>query len=193
MAHIGLVLKTRAENLLSLWIHIMAEQQEEDSKVNSPPPPPPPPFLEVICKSLGKTSRFAAGTKAGFAVSLINRKLDVGAPFVLHIEAVKDGEEPISFGPDAVLVDYGNDWKLQTFTVLDYGVGVRQAEHFQQIPKQQRSDGSRPAMTATKPGISFLYMAKILVAFVLLFVLGASFTLALENLPRLILFINSFM
>ncbi|XP_061945557.1 uncharacterized protein LOC133669439 isoform X4 [Populus nigra] len=182
----------------------MAEQQEEDSKVNSPPPPPPPPvlsfsifliqsccFLEVICKSLGKTSRFAAGTKAGFAVSLINRKLDVGAPFVLHIEAVKDGEEPISFGPDAVLVDYGNDWKLQTFTVLDYG-GVRQAEHFQQIPKQ-RSDGSRPAMTATKPGISFLYMAKILVAFVLLFVLGASFTLALENLPRLILFINSFM
>ncbi|XP_052302621.1 uncharacterized protein LOC7482379 isoform X2 [Populus trichocarpa] len=190
MAHIGLVLKTRAENLLSLWIHIMAEQQEEDSKVNSPPPPPP--FLEVICKSLGKTSRFAAGTKAGFAVSLINRKLDVGAPFVLHIEAVKDGEEPISFGPDAVLVDYGNDWKLQTFTVLDYG-GVRQAEHFQRIPKQQSSDGSRPAKTATNPGISFLYMAKILVAFVLLFVLGASFTLALENLPRLILFINSFM
>ncbi|XP_052302626.1 uncharacterized protein LOC7482379 isoform X7 [Populus trichocarpa] len=189
MAHIGLVLKTRAENLLSLWIHIMAEQQEEDSKVNSPPPPPP--FLEVICKSLGKTSRFAAGTKAGFAVSLINRKLDVGAPFVLHIEAVKDGEEPISFGPDAVLVDYGNDWKLQTFTVLDY-VGVRQAEHFQRIPKQS-SDGSRPAKTATNPGISFLYMAKILVAFVLLFVLGASFTLALENLPRLILFINSFM
>eukprot|EP00258_Populus_trichocarpa_P022762 XP_024438781.1 uncharacterized protein LOC7482379 isoform X1 [Populus trichocarpa] len=182
----------------------MAEQQEEDSKVNSPPPPPPVLsfsifliqsccFLEVICKSLGKTSRFAAGTKAGFAVSLINRKLDVGAPFVLHIEAVKDGEEPISFGPDAVLVDYGNDWKLQTFTVLDYGVGVRQAEHFQRIPKQQSSDGSRPAKTATNPGISFLYMAKILVAFVLLFVLGASFTLALENLPRLILFINSFM
>ncbi|XP_011034277.1 PREDICTED: uncharacterized protein LOC105132457 isoform X6 [Populus euphratica] len=182
----------------------MAEQ-EEDSKVNSPPSPPPPPpvlsfsifliqsccFLEVICKSLGKTSRFAAGTKAGFAVSLINRKLDVGAPFVLHIEAVKDGEEPISFGPDAVLVDYGNGWKLQTFSVLDYG--VRQAEHFQRIPKQQSSDGSRPATTATNPGISFLYMAKILVAFVLLFVLGASFTLALENLPRLILFINSFM
>ncbi|XP_011034274.1 PREDICTED: uncharacterized protein LOC105132457 isoform X3 [Populus euphratica] len=183
----------------------MAEQ-EEDSKVNSPPSPPPPPpvlsfsifliqsccFLEVICKSLGKTSRFAAGTKAGFAVSLINRKLDVGAPFVLHIEAVKDGEEPISFGPDAVLVDYGNGWKLQTFSVLDYGAGVRQAEHFQRIPKQS-SDGSRPATTATNPGISFLYMAKILVAFVLLFVLGASFTLALENLPRLILFINSFM
>ncbi|KAJ6763252.1 hypothetical protein OIU79_023904 [Salix purpurea] len=36
-------------------------------------------------------------------------------------------------------------------------------------------------------------MAKILVAFVMLFVLGASFTIALENLPKLILFINSFM
>ncbi|KAJ6693906.1 hypothetical protein OIU85_004672 [Salix viminalis] len=170
----------------------MAEQEGEDSKVNSPrPPPPPPPVLEVICKGLGKTSRFAAGTKAGFAVSLINRKLDIGSPFVLHIEAVKDREEPISFGPDAVLVDYGNGWKLQTVTVLDYG-GARQAELFQRIPKQS-SDGSRPAETASKPDISFLYMAKILVAFVMLFVLGASFTIALENLPKLILFINSFM
>ncbi|KAJ6360236.1 hypothetical protein OIU77_004273 [Salix suchowensis] len=117
----------------------MAAQKGEDSKVNSPrpppPPPPPPPVLEVICKGLGKTSRFAAGTKAGFAVSLINRKLDIGSPFVLHIEAVKDREEPISFGPDAVLVDYGNGWKLQTVTVLDYG-GARQAELFQRIPKQ---------------------------------------------------------
>ncbi|KAJ6360243.1 hypothetical protein OIU77_004278 [Salix suchowensis] len=112
----------------------MAEQEGEDSKVNSPRPPPPPPVLEVICKGLGKTSRFAAGTKAGFAVSLINRKLDIGSPFVLHIEAVKDREEPISFGPDAVLVDYGNGWKLQTVTVLDYG--ARQAELFQRIPKQ---------------------------------------------------------
>ncbi|KAJ6434008.1 hypothetical protein OIU84_017677 [Salix udensis] len=113
----------------------MAAQEGEDSKVNSPRPPFPPPVLEVICNGLGKTSRFAAGTKAGFAVSLINRKLDIGSPFVLHIEAVKDREEPISFGPDAVLVDYGNGWKLQTVTVLDYG-GARQAEHFQQIPKQ---------------------------------------------------------
>ncbi|CAK7341547.1 unnamed protein product [Dovyalis caffra] len=167
----------------------MAEQEEEDSKVSSPQPPHP--VLEVICKSLAKTSRFAAGTKAGFAVSLLNRKLDIGAPFVLHIEAVKDGEEPISFGPDAVLVDYGNGWKLQTVTVLDYG-GVRQTEHFPQIPTQN-SDGSRPAKTASKPGIGFVYIAKIVVAFILLFVLGAIFTLALENLPRLILFINSFM
>ncbi|KAF2306872.1 hypothetical protein GH714_022256 [Hevea brasiliensis] len=48
-------------------------------------------FLEVACKSLGKISRFAAGTRAGFAVSLINRKLEAGAALVLHIEAVKRG------------------------------------------------------------------------------------------------------
>ena len=70
---------------------------------------------------MGKISRFAVGTKAGFAVALINRKLASGVPLVLHIEAVKDEEEPISFGPDALLVDYGNGWKLKTVTELDYG------------------------------------------------------------------------
>ncbi|KAG5232870.1 maltase-glucoamylase, intestinal protein [Salix suchowensis] len=169
----------------------MAAQKGEDSKVNSPrpppPPPPPPPVLEVICKGLGKTSRFAAGTKAGFAVSLINRKLDIGSPFVLHIEAVKDREEPISFGPDAVLVDYGNGWKLQTVTVLDYGEERQGREERQKMRERETRE------TASKPDISFLYMAKILVAFVMLFVLGAGFTIALENLPKLILFINSFM
>ena len=77
-------------------------------------------FMEVVCKSSGKKSRFAAGTKAGFAVSLINRKLGIGALLALHIEAVKEGEEPISFGPDAVLVSYGNGWKLQTVTEVDF-------------------------------------------------------------------------
>lgn len=74
----------------------------------------------MVCRSSGKKSRFAAGTKAGFAVLLINRKLGIGAPLALHIEAVKDGEEPISFGPEAVLVNYGNGWKLQTVTELDF-------------------------------------------------------------------------
>ncbi|CAA0809762.1 Unknown protein [Striga hermonthica] len=39
--------------------------------------------------------------------------------------------------------------------------------------------------------ISILYIAKILFAFLLIFIFGAVFTLALENLPRLILFVNS--
>ena len=87
-------------------------------------------FLEVVCQSSGKKSRFAAGTKAGFAVFLINKKLGIGFPLALHIEAVKEGEEPISFGPEAVLVNYGNGWKLQTVTEVDFpgigkGEGVR--------------------------------------------------------------------
>ncbi|XP_022719949.1 uncharacterized protein LOC111277797 [Durio zibethinus] len=169
----------------------MAEEFPEE--VNSPQPPP---FLEVICKSSGKKSRFAVGTKAGFAVSLINRKLGIGAPLALHIEAVKEGEEPISFGPDAVLVNYDNGWKLQTVTELDFP-GTRKEDAVRgvstQIPFVKNFDDSHSAKGASKPGISFLYIAKILAAFILMFVLAGIFMLALENLPRLILFINSSM
>ncbi|KAJ8763203.1 hypothetical protein K2173_025588 [Erythroxylum novogranatense] len=167
---------------------------EEDSKSESTLPASP--IVEVLCKSSRKTSRFAVGSKAGFAVSLINRKLEDGAPVALYIEAVKDGEEPISFGPDAVLVNYGEGWKLQTVTELDYGLGIRKKEHVQLIPTQilnkvRTSDGTHSTKAVVKPGISFLYIAKILVAFGLIFVLGAIFTLALENLPRLLLFVNT--
>lgn len=47
---------------------------------------------------------------------MINKKLAVGAPLALHIEAFKEGEEPVTFGPNAILVNYGTDWKLQTIT-----------------------------------------------------------------------------
>ena len=40
-------------------------------------------------------------------MNLINRKLDIGNPLALHIETVKEGEEPVNFGIDVVLVDYG--------------------------------------------------------------------------------------
>ncbi|KAK4777466.1 hypothetical protein SAY87_017653 [Trapa incisa] len=80
-------------------------------------PPPPPSFLEVTCKGSEKPRRFAAGTEAGFAVSMINRKLGNGfKPVALYIEAVKDGEEPVAFGPNSVLADYGAGWKLQAVT-----------------------------------------------------------------------------
>ncbi|KAL6956765.1 hypothetical protein U1Q18_043895 [Sarracenia purpurea var. burkii] len=92
--------------------------EEQDSEVNRPLPDLPKgslPFLEVICGASGKTRRFSAGTQAGFAVYLINRKLN-GGPLASHIEAVKEGEEPVSFGPNSILVDYGDGWKLQTAT-----------------------------------------------------------------------------
>lgn len=80
--------------------------------------------MEVICKRSGKIRRFAFGTEVGFAVNLINKKLEgedgLGFPLASHIEAVKEGEIPVSFGPNSVLVDYGPGWKLQT--VYDTGV-----------------------------------------------------------------------
>ncbi|KAA8518358.1 hypothetical protein F0562_015759 [Nyssa sinensis] len=174
----------------------MAEQ-EKDSKVNHPRSEPPQRslrFVEVICKSSGSVRRFAAGTEAGFAVSLINRKLDSGNPLALHIEAVKEGEEPVSFGPNAILVDYGGGWKLQTITQVE---GIRKGEHAQPTTTDIQSvmglDGSDTAERLSLPSISFRYIGKILLAFILIFVLGAIFTLALENLPRVILFINSSM
>ncbi|GLT87475.1 hypothetical protein SLE2022_055570 [Rubroshorea leprosula] len=166
---------------------------EKSSQVNSSQPPP---FLEVICKSSGKRSRFASGTKAGFAVSLINNKLGAGEPLASHIEAVKEGEEPVSFGPDAVLVNYGNGWKLQTVTETDFP-GSRKREQIQLIQEQihvlKSFDGQTPRKRVSKSEISFIYIGKILIAFILMFVLGAIFTLSLENLPRLILYINSLM
>lgn len=86
------------------------------AEVDSPPPPPPPQYLEVNCITSGKILRFAPGTDAGFAVALINRKLKRTVPLVTHIEAVKDGEEEeaIAFGPNAILSNFGEDWKLQT-------------------------------------------------------------------------------
>ncbi|KAF3445454.1 hypothetical protein FNV43_RR10630 [Rhamnella rubrinervis] len=160
-----------------------------------------PPFLEVKCKSSGKTRRFAEGTDAGFAVSLMNRKLDNGAPKALLIEAIKEGEEPISFGPNSLLVDYGVEWKLHTVTEVDFaGAGIGNGEGLVR-PRTVRvgnvngSEASHLQLgkKVPKPAISFVYIAKIVVAFVLMFVLGAIFTIALENLPSLVQFLSSSM
>lgn len=49
-------------------------------------------------------------------MNLINRKLNDGLPLALYIESVKEGEEPVNFGPNSVLKCYGDGWKLQTVT-----------------------------------------------------------------------------
>ncbi|KAH7525059.1 hypothetical protein FEM48_Zijuj06G0184800 [Ziziphus jujuba var. spinosa] len=175
----------------------MAEAEAQRSST------PPPSFLEVKCKSSGKIRRFAEGTEACFAVSLINRKLGKGAPQALYIEAIKEGdddEEPISFGPSSVLVDYRHGWKLHTVTELDLPgpSGIGNGEKIFQ-PRSVRprnvnsSDSSHLGKKAPKPAISYLYIGKIIVAFILMFVLAAIFTLALEKLPILLSFLSSFM
>ncbi|KAK9058757.1 hypothetical protein SSX86_023599 [Deinandra increscens subsp. villosa] len=134
-------------------------------------PPVSPCYLEVNCRSSSKIRRFSVGTEAGFALNLINRKLDDGLPLALYIESVKEGEEPVSFGPNSVLVCYGGGWKLQTVTEAE--------------DELHSTKGLLPSVIGAQ------YIAKVLLAFVFLFVFGAVFTLALENLPRFLIFINS--
>ncbi|KAG8372302.1 hypothetical protein BUALT_Bualt12G0052100 [Buddleja alternifolia] len=172
----------------------MAEGKD-DSQVNHPHQTPS--FLEVLCKSSGKIRRFSIGTEAGFAVNLINKKLinDGGGGnglLVSHIEAVKEGEkEPISFGPNSLLVDYGSDWKLQTVveSIGDKGLYIG-TTRVRKVPAKG-IDVSDSTGIITQTPISLVYIGKILLAFVLLFAFGAVFTLALENLPRFILYVNS--
>ncbi|KAL5708707.1 hypothetical protein ACHQM5_019473 [Ranunculus cassubicifolius] len=91
--------------------------EEDEVHVATGSNPIQPHYLEIICKSSGKIRRFAVGTKAGFALQLINRKLSSGKAVAAYIEADKEGEEPIIFGPTAVLENFGDGWTLQT--VLD--------------------------------------------------------------------------
>ena len=82
----------------------------------------------MTCRSSGKVRRFAAGTTARYALHAINRKLEPGAPPALHVEAVRDGEEPVSFGPSTALADYDRGWRLQTVTAQD-APGIHHAPH----------------------------------------------------------------
>ncbi|RWR85410.1 hypothetical protein CKAN_01427400 [Cinnamomum micranthum f. kanehirae] len=166
------------------------EEEEEDEKRELLQPS----FLEVACRSSGKLRRFAAGTEAGFALNLINRKLGAGTQPSLYIEAVKEGEEPVSFGPNSVLVNYGEGWKLQTVLAEDYEEGKRVQSNTKQFPPSTKSFDNHPDgkdASGSRPSINFMYFGKILLAFVFIFLLGGTFTLILENLPRLILFITS--
>ncbi|RLN38968.1 uncharacterized protein C2845_PM01G28200 [Panicum miliaceum] len=136
-----------------------------------------PPFLEVTCRSSGKVRRFAAGTTARYALHAINRKLDPGALPALHVEAFKDGEEPVSFGPSAALADYGRGWRLQTVTAQD----------------AQRADTKRGGTQAAVDSVArettrstSVYVAKIVLAFVFIFLLGGLFTYMLEVVPDML-------
>ncbi|EOA17536.1 hypothetical protein CARUB_v10005887mg [Capsella rubella] len=151
----------------------------------------PPLFLEVFCEVSGKEYRFTTGTKAKFAVSVINRKLGLLKSRVVFIEAVKEGEEPISFGDDASLVSYGDGWKLKAMVDADFAETER--NNLPQPFPSVTSMGSKDPPTYTKytkPEIgeqSLKYIGRIFFAFVLMFILGGIFTVALENLPRVIL------
>ncbi|CAH8354264.1 unnamed protein product [Eruca vesicaria subsp. sativa] len=157
----------------------------------------PPPFVEVFCEISGKDYRFTAETKAEFAVSVINRKLGSSKSKAVYIEAAKEGEEPISFGDGASLVSYGHGWRLKTVTDDSHLPGTEKEGTFQRQFPSGLSTGSKyskpaKAMKAEVEGDQSLkYIGRIMFAFVLMFILGGLFTVALENLPRLIVLFNN--
>ncbi|XP_058084479.1 uncharacterized protein LOC131232261 [Magnolia sinica] len=175
----------------------MAAKVEEEESVKrellEPSHSTPPHFLEVVCRSSGKVRRFAAGTKAGFALYIINRKLGYGVRPALHIEAIKDGEEPVNFGPNSVLVSYGEGWNLQTVPE-EANYEEATIPPVKQSPPVMKSASVHPkgkTISGLRSNISFMYIGKILLAFGFIFLLGGTFTLILENLPTLILFLTA--
>lgn len=52
----------------------------------------------------GRPRRFAPGTRSSFAVERFNKKLVDAVKPVVCVEAYKEGEDPVEFGPDAELM-----------------------------------------------------------------------------------------
>uniref|UniRef100_A0A7I4BP74 Uncharacterized protein n=1 Tax=Physcomitrium patens TaxID=3218 RepID=A0A7I4BP74_PHYPA len=69
-------------------------------------------FVEVVGPD-GKKKRFAAGTRAGFAVDRFNKLNPNDSKPVVCIQACKDGEEPIEYGPDVELHLHDEAWTFQ--------------------------------------------------------------------------------
>ncbi|CAN6286831.1 unnamed protein product [Urochloa humidicola] len=151
------------------------------------PPTPPPPFLEVTCRSSGKVRRFAAGTTARYALHAINRKLEPGAPPALHVEAVRGGgeEEPVSFGPSAALADYGRGWRLQTVTAND-APGIHHHAPPHADMKRGDTQAAKDSVARETTRGTSVYIAKTVLAFVFIFLLGGLFTYMLEVLPDML-------
>ncbi|XP_074582159.1 uncharacterized protein LOC141838551 [Curcuma longa] len=148
----------------------------------------PLPFLEVYCRSSGKVRRFAAGTAAGYALLVINKKLDAGDYPALLIEAAKEGEEPVVFGPNAVLINYGKGWKLQTVTAEGYEEAIGEHQRSKISPDIMQSPNSKflekpKTMGRQSSTFNLLYISKILLVFALMFLFGGALTFLLENLP----------
>ena len=78
-------------------------------------------FVEVIGPD-GKKKRFAQGTRAGFAVERFNKLIPNDSKPVVCIQAYKDGEEPIEYGPDVELFLYDKAWILQSVSECKFSL-----------------------------------------------------------------------
>ncbi|CAN4109399.1 unnamed protein product [Withania somnifera] len=166
----------------------MAELKVE-VEVNNQPIQQSQSFVEVICKCTGKTWRFAAGTEAKFALKFINSSsIDsiLAKPAATCIEAVKDGEVPVIFGPNSVLVNYGKGWKLQPVTETTSFPRGMPDDYAVARQKPPVSDNTHSARRKSQAALSPIYFGKILLVFIIMFLIGTVFTLLLDNLPELL-------
>ena len=71
-------------------------------------------FVEVLGPD-GKKKRFAVGTRAGFVVERFNKLNPDDAMPVVCIQAHKEGEESIEYGPEVELqILHDKSWTLQS-------------------------------------------------------------------------------
>ncbi|XP_078430844.1 maltase-glucoamylase, intestinal protein [Wolffia australiana] len=145
-------------------------------------------FVEVKCSSTGKVWRFAAGTKAGYALLRMNQELELGLPLAVGIEGVNDGEGSVKFGPDAILIDYGPRWSFRT--AFHEGYGQTRSTSGSQSDLSQKGV-IKPDGSFTMQHITPEYIGRILVVTFFLFLLGGLLTLFLEFLPDLLSIISS--
>jgi hypothetical protein len=80
--------------------------------------------VEVIGPD-GKRKRFANVTRAGFAVERFNKLNPNDSKPVVCIQAFKEGEEPIEFGPDVELMLYDKEWVLQSVSECKFSLSLQ--------------------------------------------------------------------
>ncbi|KAJ4814654.1 DNA-directed RNA polymerase subunit beta [Rhynchospora pubera] len=160
----------------------MAESGEKEKKI---PESSNLSFLEVKCRSSGKVRRFAQGTESRFALRVINSKLESGVPLALCIAAVKEGEEPVIFGPSATLANYGDGWKLET--LINNGeddMPMKEPTSTKKELKKKNNDIT----------VSWLvtYIGKILLVFAFMFFIAGVYSYFLVVLPDLLSSLKSY-
>lgn len=71
-------------------------------------------FVEVLGPD-AKKKRFAEGTRAGFVVDRFNKLIPNDTKPVVCVQAHKEGEEPIEYGPEVELqILHDKSWALQS-------------------------------------------------------------------------------
>ncbi|KAG0557275.1 hypothetical protein KC19_11G116000 [Ceratodon purpureus] len=110
---------------------------EEENFVNMDVSVPPPetaiPFVEVLGPD-GMKKRFAQGTRAGFVVDRFNKLNPNDSKPVVCIQAHKEGEEPIEYGPEVELqVLHDKSWTLQS--VSEYAFPILHSDESSQSKK----------------------------------------------------------